>query len=42
MFSKRLTFTQALAPDNTNILRVQKSRLLRVKQAVWPQIELVA
>ena len=41
MLSKRLTFTQALAPDNTNILRVQKSRLFRVKQAVWPQIELV-
>jgi len=41
MLSKRLTFTRALAPDNTNILRVQKSRLFRVKQAVWPQIELV-
>ena len=41
MFSRRLTFAQALAPDNTNILRVQKSRLFRLKQAVWPQIELV-
>jgi hypothetical protein len=41
MFSRRLTFAQALAPDNTNILRVQKSRLFRVKQALWPQIELV-
>lgn len=39
MFSKRLTFAQALAPENTAILRVQKSRLFRVKQALWPQIE---
>jgi hypothetical protein len=41
MLSKRLTFAQALAPDNTSILRVQKSRLFRVKQAVWPQMERV-
>lgn len=41
MFSKRLTFAQALAPENTTILRVQKSRLARFKQAVWPQIERV-
>jgi hypothetical protein len=41
MFSRRLTFTQALAPDNMDILRVQKSRLFRVKQALWSQIERV-
>jgi hypothetical protein len=41
MISKRLTFDQALAPDNTSILRVQKSRLFRFKQAVWPAIERV-
>lgn len=41
MFSKRLTFEQALAPENTSILRVQKSRLFRIKQAVWPQLERV-
>jgi hypothetical protein len=41
MFSKRLTFAQALAPDNTNILRVQKSRLFKMKQAIWPQIDRV-
>jgi hypothetical protein len=41
MFSKRLTFTQALAPSNADILRVQKSRLFRVRQALWPQIERV-
>lgn len=41
MLARRLTFTQALAPDNTNILRVQKSRLFRIRQALWPQIERV-
>ncbi len=41
MLTKRLTFAHALAPDNTNILRVQKSRLFRIKQALWPQIERV-
>lgn len=41
MIGKRLTFAQALAPDNTSILRVQKSRLFKVKQALWPQIEAV-
>ena len=39
--SRRLTFTQALARENTDILRVQKSRLFKIKQAVWPQIERV-
>jgi hypothetical protein len=41
MLSRRLTFTQALAPENTDILRVQKSRLFKIRQAVWPQIERV-
>ena len=41
MFAKRLTFTQALAADNTHILRVQKSRLFRIRQALWPQIDRV-
>lgn len=41
MISKRLSFTDALAPDNAKLLRVQKSRLFKVKQALWPQIEAV-
>ncbi len=41
MISKRLTFDQALARENTSILRVQKSRLFRFKEAVWPAIERV-
>jgi hypothetical protein len=41
MLSRRLTFTQALAPENTDILRVQKSRLFKIRQALWPQIERV-
>ena len=41
MLSRRLTFTQALALENTDILRVQKSRLFKIRQAVWPQIERV-
>jgi hypothetical protein len=41
MIAKRLTFDQALARDNTSILRVQKSRLFRFKEAVWPAIERV-
>jgi hypothetical protein len=41
IMAKKMTFTQALDRENTNILRVQKSRLFRVKQAIWPQIEAV-
>lgn len=41
MFARRLSFAQALAPENTTILRVQKSRLFRFKQAIWPEIERV-
>lgn len=41
MVSRRLTFGQALARDNTAILRVQKSRLFRFKEMVWPAIERV-
>jgi CobQ/CobB/MinD/ParA nucleotide binding domain len=41
MFARCSTFAQALAHNNTDILRVQKSRLFRVKQAVWSQIEIV-
>ncbi|MEA2772910.1 MAG: hypothetical protein QOD93_5872 [Acetobacteraceae bacterium] len=41
MMAKRMTFDQALARDNTGILRVQKSRLFRFKEAVWPAIERV-
>jgi len=38
MFDRRLTFARALAPDNTTILCVRKSRLFRIRQALWPQI----
>ena len=41
MFSRRLSFSQALAPENTAILRIQKARLFRFKQAIWPYIERV-
>ena len=41
MIAKRLTFDQALARENTSILRVQKSRLFSFKEAVWPAIERV-
>jgi hypothetical protein len=41
MMAKRMTFDQALARDNTSILRVQKSRLFRFKETVWPAIERV-
>lgn len=41
MFSRRLSFAQALAAENTAMLRVQKSRLFRLKQTIWPQIERV-
>jgi hypothetical protein len=39
MLAQRLTFAQALARDNDRILLVQKSRLFRVRGALWPQIE---
>ncbi len=38
MIAKRLTFDQALARENTSILRVQKSRLFKFREAVWPEI----
>ena len=38
MFDKRLTFARALVRNNTNVLSVQKSRLFRIRQALWPQI----
>jgi hypothetical protein len=38
MIAKRLTFHQALARENTSILRVQKSRLFKFREAVWPEI----
>jgi len=38
MFQRHLTFARALAPDNTNILCVQKSRLFRIREVLWPQI----
>jgi len=38
---KRLTFAQAIARDNADLLLVQKSRLFRTKQALWRQIEAV-
>ena len=41
MMTKRMTFDQALARDNTSILRVQKSRLFKFREAVWPAIERV-
>jgi len=39
MIGRRLTFEQALARDNTSILRVQKSRLFKYRQRIWPAIE---
>jgi hypothetical protein len=41
MISKRMTFAQALEKDNTAILRMQKSRLFKMKHVLWPQIEAV-
>jgi hypothetical protein len=41
MITRRLTFDQALARDNTSILRVQKSRLFKFREAIWPAIERV-
>ena len=41
MVGRRLTFEQALARDNTSILRVQKSRLFKYRETVWPEIERV-
>jgi hypothetical protein len=38
MFDRRLSFAQALAPDNTSVHSVQKSRLFRIRQTLWPQI----
>ncbi|HUZ64832.1 MAG TPA: conjugal transfer protein TraL [Acetobacteraceae bacterium] len=38
MIARRLTFDQALARENTTILRVQKSRLFKYREAVWPEI----
>jgi hypothetical protein len=38
MIARRLTFDQALARENTSILRVQKSRLFKYREAVWPAI----
>jgi hypothetical protein len=41
MIGKKMTFAQALKKDNTSILRMQKSRLFKIKQTLWPQIEQV-
>jgi hypothetical protein len=41
MISKKMTFAQALQKENTSILRMQKSRLFKMQQALWPQIEQV-
>ncbi|MDA8253277.1 MAG: conjugal transfer protein TraL [Rhodospirillales bacterium] len=38
MIARRLTFEQALARENTSILRVQKSRLFKFRERVWPAI----
>ena len=38
MITRRLTFEQALARENTSILRVQKSRLFKFREQVWPAI----
>jgi hypothetical protein len=38
MITKRMTFGQALQKDNTSILRMQKSRLFKIRQHLWPQI----
>ena len=41
MIAKKITFAQALERENTGILRMQKSRLFKMRQALWPQIERV-
>ena len=41
MVGKRMTFAQALQKENTAILRMQKSRLFKMRAALWPQIERV-
>ena len=41
MISKRLSFTDALKRDNTSILRMQKSRLFKLREVLWPQIQQV-
>lgn len=41
MVGKRQSFDQALARDNVALLRVQKSRLFKFKQSIWPSIERV-
>lgn len=39
MIGKRLTFAAALAPDGGGMLLVQRSRLFRVRAALWSQFE---
>ncbi len=41
MIGKKMTFAKALEKENTSILRMQKSRLFKIRQALWPQIERV-
>jgi hypothetical protein len=41
MISRRQSFDQALARENTALLRVQKSRLFKFQRSIWPSIERV-
>ncbi len=41
MLAKKITFADALRKENTAMLRMQKSRLFKVREAIWPQIERV-
>jgi hypothetical protein len=41
MISKRISFADALKRDNSSMLRMQKSRLFKLREALWPQIQQV-
>lgn len=41
MIGRKISFADALRKENTAILRMQKSRLFKIREAIWPQIERV-
>ncbi len=41
MIARKISFADALRKENTAILRMQKSRLFKIREAIWPQIERV-
>ena len=38
MLRKKMTFSQATAPEPTGIFMMQKSRLFRIRSKIWPRI----